>query len=129
MPDGDRPSLWRRDMTKRWPTIGLVLLLIGLLALIINGTIGDTVVVPLLFLGWAAQVLYQSIHQALLWGIFLLIAVVVVAKSFAWRSAPLPYAEPPAAVQGRVADWSRWLGASKRDDYSRWRLAQRLTQL
>jgi hypothetical protein len=116
-------------MTKRWPTIGLVLLPIGLLALIINGTIGDTVVVPLLFLGWAAQVLYQSIHQALLWGIFLLIAVVVVARSFPWRSAPLAYAEPPAAAQGRVADWSRWLGASKRDDYSRWRLAQRLTQL
>src|SRR4051794_6736691 len=116
-------------MKKHLPAIGLALLLTGLLALIISGTIGDALVVPLLLLAWIAQVLYQSIHQALLWSIFVLIAVLLVASSFPWRSAPLPAIEPQAAAQGRVADWSRWIATAKRDDYSRWRLAQRLAQL
>jgi hypothetical protein len=116
-------------MRERLPTIGLALLLVGLLALIINGTIGEVVVVPLLFLWWAAQVLYQSIPQALLWGVFVLIAVLLVANSFPWSSAPLPPVAPQTAAQGRVADWSRWLRDSSRDDHSRWRLAQRLSQL
>jgi hypothetical protein len=116
-------------MRERLPAIGLALLLTGLLALIINGTIGELVVVPLLFLWWAAQVLYQSIPQALLWAVFVLIAMLLVAKSFPWSSAPIPPVEPQAVAQGRVADWSRWLGASSRDDHSRWRLAQRLSQL
>ncbi len=116
-------------MSKRLPAIGLALLLTGLLALIINGTIGDTVVVPLLFLWWAALVLYQSIPQALLWGVFVLIAVLLVAKSFAWSSVPLPPITAQIVAPGRVADWSRWLRDVQRDDHSRWRLAQRLSTL
>jgi hypothetical protein len=116
-------------MSVRLPAIMLALLLVGLLTLIINGTIGELVVVPLLLLWWAAQVLYASIPQALLWGIFVAIAVLLVAKSFPWSSAPLPPAAPQTALLGRVADWSRWLRDSRRDDHSRWRLAQRLSQL
>jgi hypothetical protein len=116
-------------MSKRLPAIGLALLLIGLLALIINGTIGEMVVVPLLFLWWAAQVLYESIPQALLWGVFVLIATLLVAKSFPRNSAALPPTAPQTVAQGRVADWSRWLRNARRDEHSRWRLAQRLSQL
>jgi hypothetical protein len=116
-------------MKARLPAIGLALLLIGLLALIINGTIGEAVVLPLLLLWWAMQVLYQSIHQALLWGVFMLLALLLVAKSFPSSSAPTPGAPPQAAASGRVADWSRWLRDANRDDHSRWRLAQRLSLL
>jgi hypothetical protein len=116
-------------MSQRLPAIGLALLLIGLVALVISGTFGEVVVVPLLFLWWAAQVLYASIPQALLWGVFVVIAVLLVAKNFPASRAPLPLAAPQAVAQGRVADWSRWLHDSRRDDHSRWRLAQRLSQL
>jgi hypothetical protein len=116
-------------MRERLPAIGLALLLVGLLALIISGTIGEVVVVPLLYLWWSAQVLYASIPQALLWGLFVVIAVLLVAKSFPWSTAPSAPAAPPAVSQGRVADWSRWLHNSSRDDHARWRLAQRLSQL
>jgi len=116
-------------MRARLPALGLALLLTGLLALIISGTIGEAVVVPLLFLWWAMQVLYESIPQALLWGAFVLIAVLLMAKSFPRSSALLPPAEPQALAQGRVAEWSRWLRDSSHDDHSRWRLAQRLAQV
>ena len=116
-------------MNRHVPTIGLALLLIGLLWLISSGTVGEVVVVPLLFLWWATQVLYTSIPQALLWGVFVVIAVLVVAKSFPGSSAPLPPVAPATAAPGRVADWSRWLHNAHRDDHSRWRLAQRLSHL
>src|SRR5215212_7684897 len=109
MPDGDCVRIWRRDMTQRLPVIGLALLLIGLLALVINGTFGEVVVVPLLFLWWVMQVLYLSIPQALLWGVFVAIAVLLVAKNFPSGSTPLPPAAPQSVVHGRVVDWLRWL--------------------
>src|SRR3954471_1932729 len=129
MPDGDRPRVWRRNMSERTPAIVLALLLIGLVAMVISGTFGEVVVVPLLFLWWAMQVLYQSIPQALLWGAFVLIAVLLVAKNFPSSSAPLPPTTPQSAAIGRVADWSRWLHDSRRNEHSRWRLAQRLALL
>ena len=116
-------------MRARLPMIVLALLLVGLLALIISGTIGDLVVVPLLFLWWTVQVLYSSIPQALLWGVFVVIAVLLVAKNFPSSNAmPLPIA-PQTDTPGRVTDWSRWLHNARRDAHSRWRLAQRLSQL
>jgi len=116
-------------MSRHVPVIGQALLLVGLLALVISGTFGEVVVVPLLFLWWAAQVLYQSIPQALLWGVFVAIAVLLVAKNFPASSVPPPPAAPQSVAQGRVADWSRRLHDSRRDDHSRWRLAQRLALL
>ena len=116
-------------MSKRLPAIGLALLLAGLLALIISGTIGDVVVVPLLFLWWAAQVLYQSIHQGLLWAAFLLLALLLVAGNLPRSAAPLPPAAPQSTPLGRVADWSRRLRDARHDHHSRWRLAQRVSQL
>jgi hypothetical protein len=116
-------------MRERIPVLVLALLLAGLLTLVISGTFGEVVVVPLLFLWWAAQVLYQSIHQGLLWGLFVLIAMLLVAKNFPSSSVPLPPATPHTAALGRVAEWSRWIHAARRDDHSRWRLAQRLALL
>ena len=116
-------------MRERLPAIALALLLVGLLFLIASGAFEQVVIVPLLFLWWVARVLYESIPQALLWGIFVAIAVPLIAKSLAWRAAPLPTAVPQAGTRGHVADWSRWLRDSSRDDHARWQLAQRLSQL
>jgi len=116
-------------MSARIAAIVLALLLVGLLVLIINGTIGAVIVVPLLLLWWTARVLYESIPQALLWGVFVAIAVLLVAKNFPRGSAPLLPVAPQTVVLGRVADWSRWLHNAHRDDHSRWQLAQRLAQL
>jgi hypothetical protein len=116
-------------MSRYIPIIGLVVLLLGLVALVVSGTFGEVVVVPLLFLWWVAQVFYQSIPQALLWGVFVVIAVLLVAKNFPAGSAPLPPSAPQSVAHGRVAEWSRWLHDSRRDDHSRWRLAQKLSLL
>src|SRR5215207_7651304 len=97
MSDSDCGRVWRRDMSRHVPTIGLALLLAGLLALV--------------------------------WGLFVVIAVLLVAKSFPAGSPPLPPTAPQSVAHGRVAEWSRWLHNSRRDDHSRWRLAQKLSLL
>jgi hypothetical protein len=109
--------------------LGLALLLAGLVALIVTGAINDIVIVPLLFLWWGARVLYESLPQALMWGILVVIAVLLIAKSLPWNSAGLPAADPGQASAGRVSNWARFLRESSRDDHGRWRLAQRLAQL
>ncbi|HEU5102771.1 MAG TPA: hypothetical protein VFU22_27305 [Roseiflexaceae bacterium] len=116
-------------MRPRLAALGLALLLAGLLALIVTGAINDVLIVPLLFLWWAAQILYQSLPQALLWGIFVAIAVLLMVKSLPWNDAPLPARDPGLGEGGRVTDWSRLLHESSRDEHGRWRLAQRLAQL
>jgi hypothetical protein len=114
---------------QRLPVIALAFVLAALLALIATGAIVDVVVTPLLFLWWVARVLYEALPQALLWGAFVAIAVLLVAKSLTWSLAPLPPAEPQADTRGRVSTWSELLRESSRDDHGRWRLAQRLSQL
>jgi hypothetical protein len=116
-------------MRQRLPAIGLALLLAGLLFLIASGAFEETVIVPLLFLWWAAQVLYASLPEALVWGAFVMIAVLVIARSIPWQRSPLPIVEAQTGARGRVANWSRWLRESSRDNHGRWRLAQRLSQL
>jgi hypothetical protein len=116
-------------MSARSIALGLALLLAGLVALIVTGSINDVVIVPLLFLWWAARLLYESLPQALLWAVLVLIAVLLVAKSLAWHSAPLPAADPGLPTAGRVSDWARILRGSMRDEHGRWQLAQRLSQL
>jgi hypothetical protein len=66
---------------QRLPVIALAFVLAALLALIATGAIVDVVVTPLLFLWWVARVLYEALPQALLWGAFVAIAVLLVAKS------------------------------------------------
>lgn len=116
-------------MRSRIIALGLALLLAGLIALIVTGAIEDVVIVPLLFLWWGARVLYESLPQALLWGILVAIAVLLIVKSIPWISAALPATGQGRASSGRVTDWARYLRESGHDEHGRWRLAQRLTEL
>ena len=116
-------------MSERLSRVALTLLLVGMLALVVSGGVRDTIVVPMLYMFWLAGQLYQSIPQALLWGVFVVAAVLVAIQSLAWRLSPPMYAAPATAQLGRVASWERMLRDSTEDDYGRWRLAQRLSTM
>jgi hypothetical protein len=115
---------------KRWlPVAGLATLLVGLLALVVTGAVRDLIVVPLLYIVWIARLLYESLPQALVWGGFVVLAFFLVGKHVVLRLPPAPDRDPPAASPGRVTTWARLVGPAARDRYTRWRLAQRLSQL
>jgi hypothetical protein len=116
-------------MSNRLALLGLILLLIGLLALIISGAVREVVVIPLLFLLWLMRVLYESIPQVVLWVGFLAIAAIV-----AWKSLAAPRATPPGLaltpiVRAPVAAWAGMFQRAANDRYARWLLAQRMGQL
>ena len=113
-------------MSNRWPPIMLALLLVVVLILAVIGYMRDVIIIPLLYLFWGARLLYESIPQTAVWGCFLVIAVLVVARSLPRLPAAssLQAAAPPP--QERLAPWARLLRQSQRDGLARWRLAQRL---
>lgn len=117
-------------MKQRAPLLALALALAVLIALAITGAVNEIVVAPLLYLLWVANVVYQIIPQALLWGLWLLLAAALIGRSL-FRPAPLvaqPQA-PAAAAPGRVARWVRFVRRANGDQYERWSLAQQLAVL
>jgi hypothetical protein len=116
-------------MNDRLALASLILLLLGLLALIISGTVREVIVIPLLLLLWLARLIYESIPQVALWGVLLAVAALVAWKSLAAPRAML--VDPPIAPLHRapVANWARMFRRAADDRYARWLLAQRLGQL
>jgi hypothetical protein len=115
-------------MRNRLLTLGLGLLLAGLIAAAARGAVREVIVVPLLLLVWDARQLLESLPQALPWTLLVGFAVVLAFTSLSGIS--LPTARRPAQPQhnGRASAWVRLLRLTARDEYSRWRLAQRLAQ-
>ncbi|MEN9935523.1 MAG: hypothetical protein RLZZ387_2102 [Chloroflexota bacterium] len=114
-------------MTKnRALLLGLGLLLAALIAATVRGAVRDTVVVPLLFLLWGTQLLLDSLPQALPWT--LLVGLTLALAIGSLDDLRLPPARRRAAegIPGRGTAWLRLFQLTERDEYSRYRLAQRL---
>jgi hypothetical protein len=109
--------------------VGLGLLLALLVAAAVRGAVRDAVVTPLLFLLWGAQLLFGALPQALPWTLLVALGVVLALGSIAGLTLPKSRRRQPSESQGRAAAWVRLLRLTGRDEYSRWRLAQRLAQL
>ncbi len=100
------------------------------LALSITGAVREAVVVPLLYLWFVAGVLLTSIPQSLLWGGFLVVALVAALRSMAPPQRPR-YATPPPATPASTTLYS-WAGLLERaatDRYARFLLSQRMGEL
>ena len=116
-------------MSDLFALTSLILLLLGLLALIITGTVREVIVIPLLLLVWLARLIYESIPQVALWGVFLAIAALVAWKSLAAPRAALPDPQIAPLHRAPVATWAGMFRRAAHDRYARWLLAQRLGQL
>ncbi|HWQ12370.1 MAG TPA: hypothetical protein VNL77_06195 [Roseiflexaceae bacterium] len=109
--------------------IGLGLLLAVLIAAAVRGAVRDAVVAPLLLLLWGASLLLGSLPQALLWGLLVLLAAVLAVRSLSGLRVPALRRRTVPGPAGRTAAWLRLVQLTGRDEYARWRLAQRLAQL
>jgi hypothetical protein len=117
-------------MTRNKPLLlGLALLLVLLVTAVVRGAVRDEVVVPLLYLVWGAQRLLDALPQAVPWTVLVLGAVLLAIDSLAGLSLPSLRRRERAEPPGRAAGWIRLLRLTRRDEYSRWRLAQRFSQL
>lgn len=91
-------------MRKRLLLAGLVLLLAIPLVFLLRDFARDVLLVELLRLIWTASILFDSLPQVLVWGMFLLMVLNVAAKSLMARKRPVrreqgPVVEPVGQVQ------------------------------
>ena len=116
-------------MKYRLLAILLAALLVGLLVLLLAGAAQAAIVIPVLYAAWLAKVLYQSIPQALLWIILLIVAAFSAIRGVRWPELPPPEGPVAAPPRATVGDWATLLRRAERSDYARWALAQRLGYL
>lgn len=108
----------------------LVALALALLLPPVQAVVRDSVLVPLLEVVWFANLIFSSMPQGLVWGFLVLVALVAMVSSGTLRSTFTPPAVRQWTTQaGLLAPWARLVFQSSRDEYARWRLAQRLAQL
>lgn len=117
--------------TKTLLALAAVILLLAIpLRLLLLDTVRKFIVAPLLPLLQVGQLLFQTIPQALLWTLGLLVAVAIALRSLAWRARPTPRKGGAViAHTGPVQTWVRWFQQQEQGDYFKKRLAHRLGQL
>lgn len=116
-------------MNYRLLTIGLVLVTLGLVVALVRGVVREALVVPLLALLWQAGLLIESLPQQIVWWVVILAMIIIIARGLGEGAGfQLPERRTKPAG-GRVAEWLRLVLYARKDDYSRWRLAQRMALL
>ena len=117
-------------MKRRWPLIGLVLLLSIPLFILLRGFSREVAAAELLRLHWAGRILLESLPQAPLWWFFLFVVLVVSASSLVKRRRVRRVElQGTRTYRGSVRALTRLIRLASEGRHSRWRLARRLGEL
>ena len=96
-------------------------LLVAALALILRGWVSDVILTPILFLFWLSGLLIRSTPQWIFWGVFLVLALLILANSLATGKGPeqnLERSEPERPRHERVLFWAKQIRWGTRRDFS-----------
>ncbi len=116
----------RRD---RLLILGVILVAGLLLARGAQGAVRDGIVVPLLEIFWIGQMLVETTSQGFFWTALVIVGIALAVKGF-WDGPPRFARDAELEPRrGPVAALTVMIHRCARDEYSRWRLAQRLAQL
>jgi hypothetical protein len=106
------------------------LIIAGLLAFPLRDTIYRMVVIPVAFIAWNFNLLYQSFSQGVWWVVVALIVFFMIAFSLMPQPQFRPKAGPkPRPPQGQVESLSVWLRRAESGVYFKWLIANRLGKL
>ena len=113
---------------------GLILvaavIIAGILAFPLRDTIYDIVIVPVAFLLWILNLVYQSFSQGVWWWLIALIVFFMIVLSLMPQSRLRPRAaSSPKPPQGQVETLSVWLRRAENGIYFKWLIANRLGKL
>ncbi|GAB4468288.1 MAG: hypothetical protein Kow00124_02380 [Anaerolineae bacterium] len=110
--------------------VGLLILIGGGIAVLVSAPLREAVARPVLFLIWYAEVMLRSFPQALFWGILLVAALLVAARSLSSSpKAKLPEGPAPVNPRGRVETLAFWVAEAPAGRYFKQRLARHLLDL
>jgi len=111
----------------------LLLVLLGaiVLAFSFQDFLRETIVVPILYAYWFARLYIESLPQTLLWAIFIVAAVMIVARSF-WaqgRRSNRSLRGVDIKPLGKIGAWSERIHLARQGGYFEERLARCLAEL
>jgi hypothetical protein len=107
---------------------GLVIVVI--LAFFLQDVIRQAVITPLAYLWWVLKLLIGALPQFVLW-IFLLavLILIVIASLLNWISIGKIHEKPSRSAQGSVEILAGWVSNSRKGNYYKWMIANRLGKL
>lgn len=108
--------------------VGLILPIV-IMAVVIRGFVRDVIAVPLLYGLWIVRGLLASIAQPLVWFACILVIIVFAFRSLVGTRILTRRRKVEQGERDTLQSWARLIEQTQRDDFSRWRLAQRLGQL
>jgi hypothetical protein len=114
-------------MKSQLRSILLIIVLALILTLVGRDFMNRAIVSPLLYFYWVGRLIFASIPQGIIWGIFVVGAGLLAWPTFIRRPARTRLAyfgrrNPP----GRIETWQVLIGQAKKEPYYRWKLAQNL---
>jgi hypothetical protein len=122
--------------TQRKDRRRVLLALAGLLlpilsAIVFQDFFRETVVVPILYVLWVVYLYVVSLPQALVWGVFLALALIAMTLAAPRATRSRQRRSFPDSVEetGRVATWVERVRLAKRSGYFQHALARRLGKL
>ena len=106
------------------------LIIAGMLAFPLRETIYGIVVIPVAYIAWNLNLVYQSFSQGIWWWVVAFVVFFMLIFSLMpqaqLRSGGGPKSRPP---QGQVESLSVWLGRAESGTYFKWLIANRLGKL
>jgi hypothetical protein len=106
------------------------LIIAGILAIPLRETIYGIVVIPVAYIAWNLNLVYQTFSQGVWWWVVAFIVFFMLAFSLMprpqFRSRGGPKSKPP---QGQVESLSVWLRRAESGTYFKWLIANRLGKL
>ncbi len=117
---------------QRWriPIFIAVLILLGILSVLLQDVIRRVIIVPVAYLLWLLKYYYSTIPQVFIW-ILLPVAIVLLISFLISRgfSASQKQFLLRKKSNGPVADMTEWLKKSRKGNYFKWRVANRLGKI
>jgi hypothetical protein len=108
--------------------LGVVLAI--LLGLALQGFTRNTLVIPIAYAAWMADLIFQSLPGWLLWAWFMVIAVILALRSLRGRARDERLQRGGrTAADGPVRIWATKVSTISQGDYFRWHLAHDLAEL
>jgi hypothetical protein len=120
---------------KRNTLVVIVLLFVGMalavwLGLALQGFARSSIVMPILYAAWMADLIFRSVPGWLWWAWFLIVVTIIALRSLRGRvksDGPRRVVRPPA--EGPVRSWGHRVAMARQGEYFRWRLAHDLAEL
>jgi hypothetical protein len=115
---------------RRWLILIGVVVVAGILAFPLREAVYGMVVVPVAYIAWNLNIVYQSFSQGVWWWLIIFIVFFMIVFSLVpqpqFRSRGGPKPRPP---QGPVENLSVWLHRAESGVYFKWLVANRLGKL